>query len=198
MGIQDRLAQMVNRGTAYFSDGYTVQLQKRNTLTGSRLVDGGGTPGLVTSEMSAGVSSLSFTSAVTLTGVLFSGSTLTIAGDSTSYTTIGDATPSGTSLTVTVSPVLQISTASGLVVTTSSPAPYTFSALSGNLKEEDLSTLELVRPRKIYLATEGSTVTPAVNDTIIDDEGADPIQVLLPLAPGSGQVGWSTIVGGKK
>jgi hypothetical protein len=198
MGLQDRLAQMVNRGTAYFSDGYSVQLLKRNTLSGSKLVDGGGSPGLNTTDQTSGSATLNLTSLVALSGSLFKGSALSIAGDATVYRTLADVEASGMTLTVTISPALQFPTSQGSAVTASNPPDYTFSALSGNMKEEDLLSLELVRPRKLYLSTQNSQEAPAVNDTIIDGLGADPIQVLAPLAPGTGQVGWSVIIGGKK
>lgn len=93
MGLADRLALIVSRTTDHFGEGYTVELLKRNTLAGSKLKDGGGSPALRTPIASAGITTLTLTSSATLSGVLYSGSLISIAGDATAYRTSADATP---------------------------------------------------------------------------------------------------------
>jgi hypothetical protein len=186
---------MVNRVTDHFSEGFTIELQKRNTLAGSALADGGGSAALKTPNATAGATSLLLTSAVTLSGVLLKGSALTITGDPTAYTVAADAVPSNKSITVSFTPALAQDTTAGLSVSTSNPSPYVFQALAGRLTEEETKEMEIINPRKLYLTTLNTAVQPAYGDIVTDSVGSEPIQKIEPMTPGSDAVGWSIVIG---
>lgn len=193
--LQDRLARLVERVTDHFSEGFTVQLLKRNTLSGSALADGGGSAALKTPIATAGATTLVLTSSANLSGILYSGSPLTIAGDPTTYHLTSNAVGTAKTITVSFSPALVQSTSSGLSVSTSNPPAYTFSALSGKLTEEETTDLEIINPRKLYLTTANIRIEPEFGDVIIDDVGSDPIERLYPMSPGFGKVGWAVVIG---
>lgn len=187
-----RIAGLVDR----FGDGGTLTFSRESTL---HVDDSGGLAPLVNATVAAGGSTIVLDQAEKLRGELVSGSTFTIDGDGTTYTTTADAkaTKAGL-LSVSFTPVLAAEATENAAVTLVSTST-SFSLL--RMRDELISMLTGTEKfegdkRRYHVASrEASPTAPEVGDRVTDGANVERVVHVAPLNPGSDVFAWTVIVG---
>lgn len=187
------MASGIGRAISRFGDGGTMTITRRSSLSSNRSA---GLALTVQGTTAAGSASLTV-GQVGANGTLLADSTLTIAGDGTTYTVQADAEADNSGdLVLSVSPVLAAEAADGAAITlVSTSTDYPFTRMRDEIAT--LTDAESLRGdrRRYHIKADGATVEPRVGDKIVDGTKVDTIRKVMPLVPGAENLAFTIIVG---
>lgn len=169
-----------------FGGGATATISRPNSLV-NRLTGQAYAALAVDGTTSAGAGTITL-DAVNLKGVMRKGTTYTIAGDATVYTTSADVTAASGALTgVTFTPVLAAEASDDAVVTiTQNGGSYSYVCAVKGFREEDINGTDVKGDdRMVILSLVGEDLTDLSTKDVLTVQGTvEQIQRVLPYQPG--------------
>ncbi len=199
MSVAVRHRHALRRQVKHFADRDTVTLRKYNNLE----VPGIGPENLslaIKGTVAIGGTSVDI-DATALTGTIRKNSTLTKAGDVTTYVVGVDVIAATNTLTsVTLLPTLVTEATDNDVVTiTQDYGTHVYARLRAELRVEELSNSRGGRPqaehRRLWLVYDSTLADPEEGDFVDDGDDQEFVHEVMRVKPGSQIVGWKLLVG---